>query len=66
MGITAADQTPRFTIAPVPRGAAVVGSADGFVKRRSKHLDVGLARLAEAAAGAQAPIDELFASFSST
>jgi hypothetical protein len=43
----------------VPAGAAVVAFTDGLVERRGEHLDVGLARLAEAAASHRGSMDEL-------
>jgi serine phosphatase RsbU (regulator of sigma subunit) len=58
IGVAPRPEPTEITVTVPPR-AAVVAFTDGLVERRGEHLDVGLARLAEAAASHQGPIDEL-------
>jgi type II secretory pathway pseudopilin PulG len=52
-------QVPAEVTVTVPPGAAVVAFTDGLVERRGEHLDVGLQRLADAAASHRGSIDDL-------
>jgi hypothetical protein len=58
IGVLPRTEPPEVTVT-VAAGAAVVAFTDGLVERRGEHLDVGLTRLAEAAAGHQGSMDEL-------
>jgi serine phosphatase RsbU (regulator of sigma subunit) len=58
IGVALRPEPTEVTITVPPR-ATVVAFTDGLVERRGEHLDVGLGRLAEAAASHQGPIDEL-------
>ena len=43
----------------MPEGSTLIAFTDGLVERRGENLDAGLARLAAAAAPAEADLDEL-------
>jgi serine phosphatase RsbU (regulator of sigma subunit) len=58
IGVLPPAAPPEVTIT-VPAGAAVVAFTDGLVERRGEHLDLGLSRLAEAAASHRGSMDEL-------
>ena len=58
IGVRPRQEAPEVTVT-VPPGATVVAFTDGLVERRGEHLDVGLDRLAHAAAGHRGSIDDL-------
>jgi serine phosphatase RsbU (regulator of sigma subunit) len=58
IGVLPRSELPEVTIT-LPAGASVVAFTDGLVERRGEHLDVGLARLAGAAASYHGSMDGL-------
>ncbi|MGH2905123.1 MAG: PP2C family protein-serine/threonine phosphatase [Solirubrobacteraceae bacterium] len=58
IGVARASEYREATVL-VPRNATLVAFTDGLVERRGEILDVGLARLKEAATGQKLPLDEM-------
>jgi serine phosphatase RsbU (regulator of sigma subunit) len=61
IGVARTSEYREATIS-VPPNATLVAFTDGLVERRGEILDVGLARLTDAATGQKLPVDELLTS----
>lgn len=64
LGVTHVTYTP--TIVQLDPGSALVAYTDGLVERRGESIDVGLGRLAVAAATTTATLDDLLSTITST